>query len=198
MKKLYRGLEKWGHYALGLLCAAVILLSALWTKSQPLPLPPDTQALSDQSQRLGRIAEEPTEKPLVRPVEGPVLRPWSEAPVYQAETGLWQSLPGMDFAADKGDAVRAVAAGVVQNCAEDVTIDHGGGLVSRYFNVSFRPLRAGQAVLAGDVIGQADGTGWVRVILLRDGESRDFGKDWVDNPSDLSYNELKQSLFLEN
>lgn len=191
MKKLFLALEKWGHYPLAALCAAVILLSALWTKDGPVSPPPDAQAISDQSQRLGQEAAEPAKPPLLRPAEGPVLRPWDDAPVFLPETGLWQVLPGMDFAAFPREDVRAMAAGVVLSCVDGVALDHGGGLVSQYLCAAVRSLRAGQAVQAGEVIGHADDTGRVRVILTRNGESQAFGKDWVDNPPNLSYNKLK-------
>ena len=81
-KKLGRLLERWGYYGLALLCAAVILLSALWTREQPLS-PPASQALSDGSQRLSQaVSPAPSRGALCRPTAGALLRGYSETPVF--------------------------------------------------------------------------------------------------------------------
>ena len=192
MKRWMQALEKWGHYPLAALCAAVILLSAVWTKGQPLPNAPNTLALRDQSQRLADAAQEDA-LALVRPLDGTVLRPCSDLPVFLPQPGLWQTLPGMDFAAAPGDPVRAMAAGTVRPGVNSVTVDHGDGRESRYENVSPAAYRPGQTVRAGDVIASAAG-GPVRVLLLQNGISQRFGLEWVDNSANPSYNEPKRSI----
>jgi murein DD-endopeptidase MepM/ murein hydrolase activator NlpD len=72
---------------------------------------------------------------------------------------------GLDYAARRGDAVRAVADGVV--ALEDdfffggrsVFIDHGDGLISMYMHLSRVDVKAGQKVERGQTIGAVGSTG---------------------------------------
>ena len=194
MKRLVTVLEKWGHYLLAALCAAVILLSALWTKSQGPPGPTGTLALSDQSQRLAEASPEPSTRSLVRPADGPILRPYSGSPVLVPDTGLWQTLPGMDFSVSSGDKLRSMAAGTVISCENGITIDHGDGLASRYEGPAYWTVRVGRSINAGEGIGKAAADGILRVILYQNANSQPFGLEWVDNPPNLSYNGSKRSI----
>ena len=172
MKKLFRGLEKWGHYLLAGLCAGVILLSALWTREQWAMETPESQALADQSQRLSDGTPPPALPALVRPVEGPVLVSYADAPVYAAQTGVWQAHPWVDFAAANGDPVRAMLPGVVLSCGGEVVLDHGNGLISRYQGLGSVSVRVGQTVQAGGVLGAAAGpdeSAVIRVSLRQNG-----------------------------
>ncbi len=192
MRKILSGLEKWGHYLLAALCAAVILLSALWTRDQMAAEAPESQALSDQSQHMSDVTPVPEALALTRPVDAAVLVSYSGAPAYCPETGVWQAHPFVDFAAAEGQAVRAMLPGVVLSCDGDVLIDHGDGVVAGYRGIAALSVRPGQAVQAGDVLGAAtrgtDGVSVIRVWLRQDGESLPFGMEWVDNPPELSYN----------
>lgn len=72
---------------------------------------------------------------------------------------------GVDLAARQGDEVFATAAGrVVQSGWSGgyglvVTIDHGGGLETRYAHLSRLGVAAGEAVEAGELIGLVGSTG---------------------------------------
>nr|PZN70491.1 MAG: hypothetical protein DIU55_11360 [Bacillota bacterium] len=73
---------------------------------------------------------------------------------------------GVDFAADWGQEVRAIEAGVVLQTSYDdvfgnlVIIDHGGGITSWYAHNSRILVSPGQAVSQGEVIALAGSTGW--------------------------------------
>lgn len=157
-KRLGRVLERWGYYGLALLCAAVILLSALWTRERPLS-PPASQALSDGSQRLSQAAS-PTPSPglLCRPAAGALLREYSEAPVFFPALSLWQAHPALDFSAEPGAPVYALAAGVLAADAEGVRVRHADGGESLYRGVSLDGRSPGQPVKAGERIGTAVGS----------------------------------------
>jgi murein DD-endopeptidase MepM/ murein hydrolase activator NlpD len=72
---------------------------------------------------------------------------------------------GIDISADKGQPVRATAAGVVDSAAFNgdygnmVVLRHGFGLTTRYGHLQKFAVKAGQAVKRGDVIGYVGSTG---------------------------------------
>ena len=70
LEKIKRGMESWGHYLLALLCAGVILLSAVWTREQQKLENADQAALSDQGQRLAQAMETPEPAAFSRPAAG--------------------------------------------------------------------------------------------------------------------------------
>ena len=100
-KRMLSFWDRWGYYALAVLCAAVILLSAGWTNRQRLEEKQEIQAAADESQRLS----EAQERIWQRPVTGEILRPFSEKPLLFEQTGLWQVHVGVDFAVEEGDVV---------------------------------------------------------------------------------------------
>ena len=175
MNKLSRGMEKWGHYLLALLCAAVILLSSLWTREQKAAEQENQAALSDQSQRLAQAAQEPTPVPWQRPASGPILRGFSMEPVFFPETGVWMLHPALDFSVEAGETVAALASGTVTACDGAVRIDHGNGYESICKGLAEITVHPGQRVRAGDPIGTAggvvlyEGSGHVCVQLLENG-----------------------------
>ncbi|MFB5084164.1 murein hydrolase activator EnvC family protein [Symbiobacterium thermophilum] len=73
---------------------------------------------------------------------------------------------GTDFAANYGQTVRAIEAGVVLQTSYDdvygnlVIIDHGGGITSWYAHNSRILVSPGQAVSQGEAIALAGSTGW--------------------------------------
>ena len=72
---------------------------------------------------------------------------------------------GLDFAAPKGEPVRATASGTVKSAARRggygklIVIDHGNGMSTRYGHLSRMSVRKGQRVERGDVIGRVGSTG---------------------------------------
>lgn len=184
LQKIKRGMENWGHYLLALLCAGVILLSAVWTRQQQDLENAGQAALSDQGQRLAQVMETPAPAVFSRPAAGSVLRGFSEVPVFFPETGVWRTHPGLDFAAAVGETVRALAAGTVVSCGEETRIDHGDGIESLYRGILESKVNPGQRVRAGDAIGKAgasvsfEGQGHVCVTLFQDGKPAMFGEDW--------------------
>lgn len=180
-KKLERTMEKWGHYLLALLCAGVVLLSAVWTRSLPPEPAGDQLALSDQSERLSRPSEPSGKAPWIRPAAGPVAQGYSLSPVYFPETRLWQAHPGVDFEAPAGTKIRAMAAGTVLACGKDsVRLKHGDGLESLYRGLSVVRALPGQKMAAGAVLGEAgaripgEGEGRVCVTLYDHGQPISF------------------------
>ncbi len=179
-KKIRRGMESWGHYLLALLCAGVILLSAVWTREQQEAEKADQAALSDQGQRLTEAMQTPEPVSYARPAAGPVLRGYSEAPVFFPETGVWMAHTGLDFEASAGEAVYALADGTVVSCGEEIRINHGDGRESVYRGVRETKVRPGQRVRGGDEIGTAgaaipfEGRGHVCVILRQEGAALEY------------------------
>lgn len=180
LKKMKRGMEKWGHYLLALLCAGVILVSAAWTRDQKTAEEENRMALSDQSQRLSEV--EPTAEPMtwMKPTDGKMIQGYSTIPVFFAATGVWKTHAGKDFSAEAGEGVVAMAAGTVMECGPILRIDHGNGYVSLYQEMDKVNVREGQRVKAGETLGTAgkgapyEGKGHICVTLLKDGTPIDF------------------------
>lgn len=115
MKRIGLLFQKWGHYLLALLCAGVILLSALWTRQQQLLEIADAQVLADDSQRLSDAASPPPSlAPALPTKNGRVLRLYSEVPLYFPAYGLWRVHPGVDYEAAVGEMIFAIRSGSVQ------------------------------------------------------------------------------------
>lgn len=80
---------------------------------------------------------------------------------YDPENGH----PGIDFAAEEGAEIYAVAGGIVTAAAYDVekgnyvVLDHGGGLETEYQHMKSLLVSAGQAVVQGQVLGYVGSTG---------------------------------------
>ena len=72
---------------------------------------------------------------------------------------------GIDFAAEEGAGVYAVAGGIVSAAAYDVekgnyvVLDHGGGLETEYQHMKSLLVSAGQSVVQGQVLGYVGSTG---------------------------------------
>ncbi len=186
MKKAEMLLEKWGPYALALLCAAVILLSALWTRREEAQLPGDAAVLSDESQRMADVTTSPAPPELIRPVGGEVITGFSEKPVLFPASGVWMIHPALDFAAAAGDKILAMGDGTVSAIQEGgaaLTLENG--LTCLYRGLSEVFVQEGQRVRAGECLGLAggnvplEGDGRVCVAVLSDGEKTDFEK-WLD------------------
>ena len=95
----------------------------------------------------------------VFPASNRVITPYSEDPVYSETLGEWSTHNGVDFAAEKGQTVKAAADGTVAKLYTDplwgdvVEIQHGGNVLSRYYGVKAKDLKEGKTVKAGDVVG---------------------------------------------
>ena len=80
---------------------------------------------------------------------------------YDPESGH----PGIDFAAEEGAEVYAVADGIVTTAGYDVekgnyvVLDHGGGLETEYQHMKSLLVSAGQSVVQGQVLGYVGSTG---------------------------------------
>lgn len=111
------------------------------------------------------VSPEPTAGgALVYPVGKIILKDYSgETPVFSKTFGDWRVHSGIDFAADKGATVKAMAGGVVKEVYEDdmlgttVVIEHNGGFVACYSGLGKTTMvKAGDGVDAGDVIGSVN------------------------------------------
>ena len=89
------------------------------------------------------------------------VAPPPQVSVYDPENGH----PGIDFAAEEGAEVYAVAGGIVTAADYDVekgnyvVLDHGGGLETEYQHMKSLLVSAGQSVVQGQVLGYVGSTG---------------------------------------
>ena len=186
MKRAEMLLEKWGPYALALLCAAVILLSALWTRRPEADVPDDAAVLSDESQRLSDVTPAPTAPPLFRPVSGEVMTGYATEPVHFAASSVWMLHPAVDFAAAAGEKVLAAGDGTVAEAGNGrVILELDSGFVCLYRGLGEIMAEAGRRVRAGDCLGLAggqvplEGSGRICVALLSENEKLDL-EEWID------------------
>ncbi len=93
---------------------------------------------------------------------------WLSATFGQREdpfTGGSEFHAGIDISTDKGRPVFATGSGTVESASyngaygNEIVIDHGFGLVSRYAHLSGFEVRPGQGVSQGEVIGYVGATG---------------------------------------
>lgn len=96
----------------------------------------------------------------VLPLTNTVQKPFSaDAPLYSETMRDWRIHTGVDFAGESGQIVKAVAQGTVTSIEEDalwgsvITIDHGVGVISRYFGVE-ASVRVGDKTDASTLIGK--------------------------------------------
>lgn len=181
MQKIRRFFQLSGHYLLALLCAGVILLSALWTRNDSRLHAPDAPAHADGSQRLSQVTPSPAPVFLLRPVEGAVVRSFSEEPVYFAERCCWKHHFSTDVQVNPGDQVKAAFDGTL------TPEETGLRLENEEFALVYRGMNAQGAsrqVKKGWVIGVAsgrvhrEGEGILCLTLYREGQAVDIEKYW--------------------
>lgn len=167
-KNLWKQREKWLYILVCLICAGVILLSALWTRHGDRG---SVQAAPVQGE--GEVYL------LIRPCEGNVVRGFSLSPVAMPN-GVYAAHTGIDFAAKPGDSVCAMASGTVVFARDGtVYIDHGDW-TGEYRGLADIQCKVGTEVAQGEVIGLAggrvmlEGEGIVCVRRMEDDQAADF------------------------
>ena len=187
-------MDRQGFYVVLFVCVAVIVGSAIWARVPQAPTDPGLAAnqepdfMESLANVTPRPSPEPTPIPLVRPVSGAVLRPYSPLqPVYQATLDAWAAHMGVDLAADLGQAVLAPADGKVLSVGKSalhgltLELELTGGLVCRMMGLQSTSVTAGEAVRAGQTVAAAGGTHpaealdkpHLHVELWQDGKSVD-------------------------
>jgi murein DD-endopeptidase MepM/ murein hydrolase activator NlpD len=98
---------------------------------------------------------------MIFPANGSVISPFGVA-----RGGGARSHEGIDIAAPLGAQIVAAAAGRVfkagqisRNAGLGVEIDHGGGLITKYFHASRVLVGVGQQMSAGQIVAQVGQTG---------------------------------------
>lgn len=99
------------------------------------------------------------------PVNGEVLRHYSEEPVFNSTLNVFTAHRAMDFKAAEGSDVFAVYDGKVESVTSNyltgtkIVIDHGDGLKSIYYSLEDGDgVTVGQEVKKGDVIAKVSRT----------------------------------------
>ncbi len=110
-----------------------------------------------------------------------------------ATLGDWRPHLAVDFAAERGAEVRAVAAGTVTKLISNdpywgtyIHIDHGGGWISSYSNIHEPRVQVGERVAAGQVIGLVEENPPIEMVdelhmhftLLHNGQPIDPSNRW--------------------
>ncbi len=101
----------------------------------------------------------------IMPVNGEVLRHYSEEPVFNGTLNMFTAHLAMDFSAAEGSEVYAVYDGKVESVTANnlmgtkIVIDHGDGLKSIYYSLEDGDeVTVGQQVKKGDVIAHVSTT----------------------------------------
>ncbi len=103
---------------------------------------------------------------VISPLDGTTVTVFSITELLYDETMAdWRTHDGLDIQAAEGDAVKTAAAGTVLQVANDelmgttVLIEHAGGYTTQYSSLQAEPpVRQGQTVSAGDIIGTVGST----------------------------------------
>lgn len=167
-KHMWQQREKWLYILICLICAGVIVLSALWTRHG-----------DRASMASAPVQGEGEAFSLIRPCKGDVVRFFSVTPVAM-EHGLYAAHTGVDFATSPGENVYAMADGAVIAAKDGmVHIDHGEW-TGEYRGLMEIGCVTGDRVAQGDVIGTAgsrvplEGAGILCVRLLEGDRAVDF------------------------
>lgn len=110
--------------------------------------------------------EKMTTQPNVMPVNGEILKPFSNGELVRSETlNVWKTHDGVDISAEAGTQVKAMNRGEVTKVWDDplwgscISIDHGDGIVGYYYNLSAAiTVEEGDEVVSGQVIGAVGDT----------------------------------------
>lgn len=121
--------------------------------------PDSTQTIASNDET--KPSASPTTK-YVAPINGSITLGYSDKTlIYSKTLKQWTTHMGIDISANKGDNVKAIAGGTVEDSYKDnmtgytVIIDHGNGLKSYYANLaSADVVKKGDTVKQGDVIGK--------------------------------------------
>ncbi len=106
------------------------------------------------------VKDEPYQKSYVMPVNGDILKDFSNTTLQFSQTfGDMRLHPAVDIAAKEGTFVSAITDGKVLSVEESstlgniITIDHGDGLIVKYAAIKNAKVKAGSQIKAGDIIG---------------------------------------------
>lgn len=150
----------------GVLIVVLAVLASAAIRYRDARMHPRKASMEPESRNVSvQITPAPTavqREPLLLPA-GEVIGAYSADTLSWSETlSQWQTHPAVDFACAEGEAVLAMADGVVRERAYDpllgntIVIDHGDGRIVRYASLNTLELVAvGQRVARGDVISAA-------------------------------------------
>ena len=150
----------------GVLIAVLAVLASAAIRYRDARMQPQKASMEPESRNVSvQITPATTavpREPLLLPT-GEVIGAYSADTLSWSETlSQWQTHPAVDFACAEGEAVLAMADGVVRERAYDpllgntIVIDHGDGRIARYASLNTLELVAvGQRVARGDVISAA-------------------------------------------
>lgn len=134
------------------------------------PLPeskPDESINEPASEPDSSTTEQPLiTQPNIMPVNGEIIEPFSFGELVKSTTlDVWKTHDGIDIKADNGTPVKAMNRGEVIKIWDDplwgncVSIDHGKGIVSYYYNLSASmTVEEGDQVDSGQIIGSVGDT----------------------------------------
>ena len=182
MQRLRLFFAAWGHYVLALMCVAAILLSALWTRDEQRLQGMEAPAHVDQAQRLSQVTPSPAPVDMQRPVEGKVVRPFSQGVVHFEKMCCYGLHPSTDVQVQEGEKVLAAFDGKVTSEGERVCLSDGEFTL---WYEGIRPAFSGpRQVKKGMQVGVAtggvawEGEGILCLTLYRQGEAKNIEAFW--------------------
>lgn len=143
---------------------SIIESSSMPEISNPVTTEEAGKTVSDEPYSSGEATEstQSTDTSVVfsMPVQGEIIKGYSEKVLqYSATLGDMRIHTGLDIACEDGTSVSAAGDGKVTSVDESstlgtvVTIEHNGGITTKYASLKGVKLKAGDSVSAGDIIG---------------------------------------------
>ena len=149
--------EKWSYALLCMLCAGVILCSALWTRNAQEKENAAHPSGQSMDEKLEDALLREQENRFLRPCAGKILRSYSEQMLFFEQTQVWRTHMGVDLQAAAGVEILAMGSGTVLETGEGYAVQTCGDKVCTYWGLSVLLCETGQNLSAGDAVGLSGG-----------------------------------------
>lgn len=123
------------------------------------------EALRKSLSQISDIRQALVSLPLRKPIDGEMELTSGFGSRTDPFLGVLAFHAGLDFRAERGELIRATAAGKVDSAGREagyglmVEVDHGNGLATRYGHMSQILVKAGDHVQPGSILGRVGSTG---------------------------------------
>lgn len=172
-KKLAIYWDKYGYYAVMLLCLATVVFAAIITLREDA-LRAASQAAANTGERLddAQASQVEPSAPPAYTLKNTLAAPFSDTPEHDVAHGVWRVHQSIDVLPDEKGQVYALRAGKVQSVDGDsVTILHEDDSIAVYRGFLAALIAQGTSIAQGEALGSAgaaipfEGAGHVHITV---------------------------------